>query len=168
VFAFHPRVDLRLERRRIRERLQRADVAMFVTLDDRGVHAGRPMLPLWLDNDPNIYFLTHESSRKVGQIAERPPVALTIITADCYFVVLGSASASRDPELIRRLWHPSYRAWFPAGKGDREATVLRVVVDRINYWEPPRSRTVRVFQAIKALVTRQVVDTPMNTIEGPV
>jgi general stress protein 26 len=141
---------------------------MVVTLDDRGRHSGRPMLPLWLDHDPHIYFLTHQSSRKVTEVTERPQVALTIISGDCYFVVIGSAQTSRDPELIRRLWRPSYRAWFPAGKDDRDATVLRVVVDRINYWDPPRSRIVRVFQAIKALATRQVVDTPMKTIDGPV
>ena len=84
------------------------------------------------------------------QIAERPQVVLTIVTADRYFVVLGCAHASRDPELIRRLWHPSYRAWFPAGKDDREATALCVVIDSVNYWEPPRSRFFRVFQAARA------------------
>jgi len=62
----------------------------------------------------------------------RPQVVLTILSADRYFVVLGSAYASRDPELIRRLWRPSYRAWFPAGKDDREATALRVVIDSVN------------------------------------
>src|SRR5262245_16323053 len=104
-------MDPILERNRIRELLQRADVAILVTTDYRGAHAGRPMLPLWLPNDPHIYFLTHQDSGKVTQIVERPQVVLTILSADRYFVVLGSADASRDPELIRRLWHPSYRAW---------------------------------------------------------
>jgi general stress protein 26 len=138
---------------------------MLITLDSGGAHAGRPMLPLWLQDDPHIYFLTHQNSRKVAQITERPQVALTLISADCYFVVLGSAYASRDPELIRRLWHPSYRAWFPAGKDDREATALRVVIDKVNYWEPPRSQVSRLFQAIKAVVTRRAVETPMKTID---
>jgi general stress protein 26 len=160
------RVDPILERNRIRQLLQRGDVAMLVTTDNRGTYAGRPMLPLWLHNDPHIYFLTHQDSRKVTQIAERPQVVLTILSADRYFVVLGSASASRDPELIRRLWHPSYRAWFPAGKDDREATALRVAIDRVNYWEPPRSRFLRLFQAIKAVVGRRAVETPMKTIDG--
>jgi hypothetical protein len=58
-------------------------------------------------------------------------------------------------ELIRHLWRPSYRAWFPAGKDDREATALRVVIDSVNYWEPPRSRVLRLFQAVKAIVGRR-------------
>jgi general stress protein 26 len=159
-------MDTVSERQRVRQLLQRGGVAMLLTLDNRGAHAGRPMLPLWLRNDPHMYFLTHQDSRKVTQIAERPQVVLTTISGHCYFVVFGSASASRDPELIKRLWHPSYRAWFPAGKDDREATALRVVIDKVNYWEPPRSRFVRVFQAVKAIVTRRAVDTPMKTVDG--
>jgi len=45
---------------------------MFVTLDDEGAHAGRPMLPLWLEDDPDIYFLTHQDSRKVAQWFSSP------------------------------------------------------------------------------------------------
>src|SRR5438128_118772 len=104
------------ERQRVRELIQRAAVAMLTTIDDHGAHAGRPMLPLFLKNDPHIYFLTHQSSRKLTQIAARPQVGVTLISAHCYFAAAGSAYASRDPELIRRLWRPTYRAWFPAGK----------------------------------------------------
>jgi len=155
-----------VERHRVRELLQRAGVAMLVTLDNSGAHDGRPMLPLWLPEEPNIYFLTHKDSRKVVQIGERPQVVLTVNSAGCYFVVLGCATASQDAALIRRLWHPSYRAWFPDGKDDREATVLRVVIQKVNYWEPPRSHFVRVFQAVKAIITRRAVETPMKTIDG--
>jgi general stress protein 26 len=110
--------------------------------------------------------LTHQDSRKVAQIAEHPLVVLTTMSANCCFVVLGSVYASQDTALIRRLWRPSYRAWFPAGKDDREATALRVVIDRVNYWEPPRSQVIRVFQAVKAIITRRAVETPRKTIDG--
>ena len=102
---------------------------MLLTFGSGGVHAGRPMLPLWLPDDPNIYFLTHRESRKVAQVNERPHVALTVINAGCYLVVLGLAYASQDPALIRRLWRPSYRAWFRKGSDDREATVLRMTAE---------------------------------------
>jgi general stress protein 26 len=154
-----------VQRRRVRDVLQRAGVAMLVSFDSDGAHSGRPMLPLWLEDDPHVYFLTRQNSRKVTQIRERPQVALTVISAGCYFIVVGCASASQDPVLIRRLWRPSYRAWFPEGKDDREATVLRMVIDRIHYWEPPRSRVRRLLQAVKAVATRRVVETPMKTID---
>ena len=105
------------ERHRVRDLLQQSEVAMLLTFGSGEAHAGRPMLPLWLPEDPNIYFLTHRESRKVAQVNERPHVAL--INAGCYLVVLGLAYASQDPALIRRLWRPSYRAWFPEGCSKR-------------------------------------------------
>jgi len=139
---------------------------MLVTLDGEGAQDGRPMLPLLLEGDPHIYFLTHQSSHKVAEIAAEPRVALTVVSNGRYFVVSGTADTSRDPALIRRLWHPSYRAWFPHGKGDSEATVLRVTVEKVNYWEPARGKVQRILEAIKAVVTRRPVETPMKTIEG--
>jgi general stress protein 26 len=158
--------DARTERQRVRALIERAGVTMLMNVDERGTHVGRPMLPLFVQSDPHIYFLTHQSSRKVTQLAIHPQVALSIISTNCFIVVAGSAELSRDPELIRRLWNPTYRAWFPDGKGDREATVIRVAVDRIDYWEPPSNRIVRLVQAVKALVTRRAVDTPMKTLDG--
>ena len=133
--------DAAAERQRVRALIERAGVAMLMNVDEQGTHIGRPMLPLFVQNDPHIYFLTHQSSRKVTQLAARPQVGLTIISANCYVVMAGSAHISRDPELIRRLWSPTYRAWFPEGKDDREATAIRVVVERIDYWEPPSSQS---------------------------
>jgi general stress protein 26 len=156
-----------VERLRVRALIERAGVAMLINIDEQGTHVGRPMLPLLLEHDdPHIYFLTHQSSRKIVQVAARPQVVLTIISADCYVVVAGSAYASRDPALIRRLWSPTYRAWFPGGADDREATALRVVVERVDYWDPPRSRLIRLMQAAKALVTRRAAETPMQTLDG--
>jgi general stress protein 26 len=158
--------NLDSERQRVRALIQRAGVAMLVTIDEQAAPVGRPMLPLWLDKDPCLYFLTHQTTRKVGHIAAHPHVGLTIVNAGCYFVLTGIAAASREPELIQRLWKPTYRAWFPDGANDREATVLRVAVDRVDYWEPPRSRLIRVAQAIKAVITRRAVGTPMKTVTG--
>ena len=156
------------ERQRVRALIERAGVAMLMNFDERNAHVGRPMLPLFIQDDPHIFFLTHQNSRKVLQLAARPQVGLTIISANCYLVITGSAAISRDPELIRRLWSPTYRAWFPAGKDDREATAIRVAVERIDYWEPPTSRIVRLLQAMKAVLTRQAVDTPRKTLDGSV
>src|SRR6185503_4005340 len=123
-------MDPAAERHRVRSLLQQSEVAMLMTFASGEAHAGRPMLPLWLPEDPNIYFLTHGKSRKVAQVNERPHVALTVVNARYYLVVLGLAYASQDPALIRSLWSPSYRAWFPKGSDDREATVLRIVINK--------------------------------------
>jgi general stress protein 26 len=157
--------DATAERQRVRVLIERASVAMLMNIDERGTHVGRPMLPLFIHDDPHIYFLTHQSTRKVMQLASRPQVGLTIINANCYVAIAGSAHMSRDPELIRRLWRPTYRAWFPQGKDDLEATAIRVAVERVDYWEPPSSQIVRLVQAVKAFLTRRAVDTPRKTLD---
>jgi general stress protein 26 len=154
------------ERQRLRALIARAGVAMLMNVDEKGTHVGRPMLPLLVQSDPHIYFLTHQSSRKVTQLAVRPQVGLSIISTNCFVVAAGSAQLSRDPELIGRLWSPTYRAWFPEGKDDREATVIRVAVERIDYWEPPSSRIARLVQAVKAVLTGRAVETPMKSLDG--
>jgi general stress protein 26 len=154
------------ERQRVRALIEGAGVAMLMNVDEQGVLVGRPMLPLLVRDDPHIYFLTHQSSRKVAQLAARPQVGLSIISSNCFLVVAGSTQVSRDPDLIGRLWSPTYRAWFPGGKDDREASVIRVAVERIDYWEPPSSRAVRLVQAAKTIVTRRAVETPMKTLDG--
>jgi general stress protein 26 len=159
-------METRAERQRVRGLIERAGVAMLINIDDRGTYSGRPMLPLFVQGDPHIYFLTHRSSGKVTQLVARPQVSLTIISANCYVVIAGSAEISRDRELIRRLWRSTYRAWFPEGKDDPEATAIRVVVERIDYWEPPSSQIARVVQAVKAVLTGRAVDTPKKTLDG--
>jgi general stress protein 26 len=154
------------ERHRLRRLIEQAGVATLMNLDADGAHAGRPMLPLLIEHDPHIYFLTHQSSRKVAQLQARPNVGLSIHSDGCFMVVVGAAATSQDAELIRRLWHPTYRAWFPDGATDAEAMVIAITVDRIDYWEPPRSYAVRAAQAVKAMLTRRSVDTPMKTIHG--
>jgi general stress protein 26 len=141
---------------------------MLMNIDEHDTHGGRPMLPLFVQDDPHIFFLTHQSSRKVMQLAARPQVGLAIISANCYLAITGSAHISRDPQLIQRLWSPTYRAWFPDGQADSEATAIRVAVERIDYWEPPTSRIVRLVQAVKAVVIGQAVDTPRKTLDGSV
>ena|SRR5436190_16737136 len=158
--------DPAADRQRVRTLIERAGVAMLMNVDEHGNHIGRPMLPLLVQNDPHIYFLTHHSSRKVTQLAARPQVGVSIISANCFIVVVGAAQASREPELIRRLWSPTYRAWFPDGKDDREATALRVVIERVDYWEPPSTRVVRLVQAVKALISGRGVDTPRKSLDG--
>ena len=61
--------DAGAERQRVRALIERAGVAMLMNVDEQGTHIGRPMLPLLVQNDPHIYFLTHQSSRKVTQLA---------------------------------------------------------------------------------------------------
>jgi hypothetical protein len=64
--------DAGAERQRVRALIERAGVAMLMSVDEKGTHIGRPMLPLFIQSDPHMYFLTHQNSRKVVQLAVHP------------------------------------------------------------------------------------------------
>jgi general stress protein 26 len=155
------------ERLEVREVIARSGVAMLMTLDGENRIVGRPMLPLLVDGDPYVYFLTHKSSARMAEIRNRPRVSVTITGSDSrYLVIAGTATASDDEATIARLWKPTCRAWFPGGADDREALVLRVDVERVDYWKAPRSRISRVVQAAWALVTRRPMETAKSTLPG--
>jgi general stress protein 26 len=155
-------------RQKVRAMIQKTGVGMLTTIDGDGQFVSRPMLALLLDDDPGVYFLTHTSSAKVGQIAAQSRVALTFIGPDSvYLSVVGRAGPLQDAALVAHLWNPTYRAWFPDGVGDPDVTVLRVAVDRADYWEAPTSRVVRLIEAVAAIVTHTPYETPKTTVEGP-
>ena len=150
----------------VRALIRSTGIGMLTTIDGEGLLVSRPMLALLLDDDARIHFLTHTSSAKVGHITAQPRVALTFIGADStYLAIAGQASASRDAALVARLWNPTYRAWFPDGVDDPDVTVLRVAVDRADYWEAPTSRDARLIEAVKAVVTHSPYETPRLTVK---
>jgi len=56
--------DAAAERQRVRALIEQAGVAMLMNVDERGTHIGRPMLPSFVQNDPHIYFLTHQCTHR--------------------------------------------------------------------------------------------------------
>jgi general stress protein 26 len=59
---------------------------------------------------------------------------------------------------MKTLWRPTYRAWFPAGPDDPDSAIVSVRIEVIDSWDVPTSRLVRVWCAVKALATGQVVE----------
>jgi hypothetical protein len=58
--------------------------------------------------------------------------------------VSGTAELTSDRERIRRLWKPECRTWFPLGAEDPDLALLRVRVDRAEYWDAPNGRVVHL------------------------
>jgi general stress protein 26 len=132
-------------------------VVMVTTQTGDGALRSRPMLVEKLQDDAALLFLTHRSSHKVLEITEHAQVNVAFIGAkgDRYVSVSGSGRITHDREQIRRLWNPTYRAWFPGGPDDPELGVLTVQIERVEYWDVPSSRLVRLWGVVRALATGQ-------------
>jgi general stress protein 26 len=135
-------------------------VAMVTTIADDGQLGSRPMLLERQETDGSLTFLTHLSSQKVHEVARdsRVNVAFVADKGDRYVSVSGVAEVTHDPARMHTLWKASYRAWFPGGPDDPDSAIFTVHIERIEYWDVPTSRLVRVWCAVKALATGQVVE----------
>jgi hypothetical protein len=43
------------------------------------------------------------------------------------------------PAKAKELWDPNYQTWFPAGPTDPHLALIRVRVERAEYWDAPFS-----------------------------
>jgi general stress protein 26 len=135
-------------------------VAMVTTIADDGRLVCRPMLLERLEPGGSLTFLTHLSSQKVHEVARDPRVNVSFVSdkGDHYVSVSGVGAATHDPARMHDLWNPTYRAWFPHGPDDPDCAILTIDIEQIEYWDVPTSRLVRLWCAVKALVTGQVVE----------
>ena len=134
-------------------------VAMVTSRADDDMLGSRPMLLERLE-DGTLTFLTHLSSQKVHEVARDPRVNVAFVSdkGDHYVSVSGTAAVVHDPARMHALWKMTYRAWFPGGPDDPDSAIFTVRIERIEYWDVPTSRLVRLWCAAKALATGQVVE----------
>lgn len=135
-------------------------VAIVTTIAVDGALRCRPMLLERLEPDATLVFLTHLSSQKTGEVRRDPRVNVAFQSdkGDRYVSISGTATATHDPARMQALWNPTYRAWFPSGANDPDSAIFTVRIDRVEYWDVPSSRLVRLWGVVKALTTGRVAE----------
>jgi len=94
-------------------------------------------------------------SAKARELKKDPQVSVTYVgeKADRCIAISGRARLERNAPKMRALWKPLYKAWFPQGLADPDLRLLRVTIERAEYWKTPSSALVRVWGSAKALLT---------------
>ena len=130
-------------------------VVMMTTVAIDDLFRSRPMLLECVEPDGSLTFLTHLSSQKVEELERDPRVNAAFVgdRGDRYVSASGAARVTRDGARIQELWNPTYRAWFPGGPEDPDIAVLTVDVQRVEYWDVPSSRLVRLWGVVRAFAT---------------
>ena len=124
-------------REKISELVKGIHICMMTTLAKDGRMSSRPMAVQDTPFDGTLWFLTRNTSEKVGEIAKEEQVTLTFAEPkdSKYIALKGVAQVSDDRAKIHELWNPMYKAWFPKGEDDPEIAVLKVEVSEADYWE---------------------------------
>jgi len=141
---------------KLREMIKDIDFCMLTTIDEQGDPHSRPMSSNG-DIDPNgdIWFFTGSSSHKVSEIENSPKVNVSFADPKNhrYVSVTGSAQLTRDAKKIEELWRPEFKMWFPKGKDDPEIALMRIRLEKAEYWDSPSSTIAYVLSFVSSVVT---------------
>ena len=146
---------------KLRELVKDIDFCMLTTVDENNDLHSRPMSVNGdIDPDGDLWFFTNASSHKVSEIARLPKVNVSFADpANQHYVsITGTAQLVRDREKIEELWKPEFKMWFPEGKDDPEIALLRVNLEKAEYWDSPSSTIAYVLSFVSSMVTGKEAD----------
>lgn len=146
---------------KLRELVKDIDFCMLTTVDKTGDLHSRPMSSNGdIDHNGDIWFFTSASSHKVSEIEKLPKVNVSFADPDNqhYISISGKAQLVRDQDKIEELWRPEFKMWFPEGKDDPDIALLRVSLEKAEYWDSPSSTVGFMLSFVSSLVTGKEAD----------
>ena len=132
------------------------DFGMLTTYDADGRLYSRPMAHNGdVEFDGDVWFFTYANSHKVHEIEVKPQVNVSFSEPkeQTYVSLAGRAELVRDKDKIKELWTPSLNAWFPDGVDTPEIALLKINVEKAEYWDSPSSPVAHAVGMVKSLVT---------------
>ena len=136
------------------ELIREIRVALLTTVDGKGGLHTRPVETLQADADGTLWFFPDASSPKADELHHDVRVSLGYADPanNVYAVISGSGSLVQDVQRAKQLWSIGQRAYYPEGPDDPRLAVLRVSMDRAEYWIAP-GRTSYLIAVAKAALT---------------
>jgi len=131
------------------QKISKVKACMFTWLNQDGKLLSQPMSNQQLDEDANLWFFVSRQGALAHDIEANPVVNVSFAEPADNLYVSASGRARRvdDEAKIRQLWNPLLLLWFPEGTGDAHLELIRVALDRAEYWDGGISRMVQLFEA---------------------
>lgn len=144
---------------KLRKLVKDIDIGMLTTVDNRdGTLRSRPMSTNGeVEFDGDVWFFTYAEAHKVEEIERQPQVNVSFSRPEKqeYVSLTGTAHLVTDRAKIEELWRPHLKAWFPDGADTPGIALLKVNVEKAEYWDAPANIVAHVFSLAKAAVTGQ-------------
>ncbi len=158
--------------RRVRELIRGCPVAFLTTAAD-GTLDTRPMAAHGIDNEGNAWFFTQRDSPKVQRIRDAQTVGLAWpnVLLQRWVTGTGAAEIVDDRARMTTLWRPSDRAWFPEGLESPDLALLKVALERVEYWAAEGTMFERTANVVRAFLVpggtpRAVAGAPSPWVHG--
>jgi general stress protein 26 len=132
------------------KRIESERVCMMATMDDDVIRS-RPMGPIARMDEGRIWFMTHRTSGKMGDLADDTPVTLTFQNSGGNWCVTisGSASVVDSRAKAKELWSAAYKQWFD-GPEDPDLVLIAFESVEADYWNGPNALVVAAKMAVAA------------------
>lgn len=150
---------------KLRDMVKDIDFCMLTTIDENGDLHSRPMSANGeIDPNGDLWFFTGITSHKVNEVREAPKVNVSFADPknQRYVSITGIAQLVQDRKKIEELWKPEFKMWFPGGKADPDVALLRITLEKGEYWDSPSSTVAYALSFVSSLVTGKQPDPGAN------
>lgn len=139
---------------KLKDLIKDIHIAMLTTAEPDGSLRSRPMATTGIKENNVLWFFTKVDSPKISEIERDGHVNVNYMDRDKerYISVSGTAATVRDKNKIDKLWTPVLKAWFE-GKDDPELGLIRVEVEKAEYWDAPSGKLTQSFEMARTALT---------------
>jgi len=140
---------------KLRDLMKDVRMCMFTTIDNDGSLRSRPMALQQAEFDGDLWFFTGKGTEKTGEVRRHSEVNVSFAQPDDnkYVSISGKGIMVDDRAKAKELWNPAYKAWFPKGLDDPDLTLLKVNVEKAEYWDSPGGVVTYLVGFVKAMAT---------------
>jgi general stress protein 26 len=150
---------------KLRDLVKAIDIAMLTTIDEDGSLHSRPMSCNGeIEPNGDLWFFTYASSPKVLEVEQQQQVNVSFADPhqQRYVSMSGSAQLVRERQKIAELWQPQLKAWFPKELDEPDLALLKVTVEKAEYWDAPSSFIAHTISLLKAVTTGETANVGEN------
>ncbi len=139
----------------LRDQIKDIKIAMLTTVDQDGTLRSRPMGTQDVEFDGDLWFFTADPSGKAEEVKHQQQVNVSYADPgkSSYVSVSGQAMLVHDKAKMEEYWNPIYKIWFHEGLETPDIALLRVTVEKAEYWEASGNKLVRLVNFVKAIAT---------------
>lgn len=157
--------DCNAQIEKLRELVKDIDYCMLTTTDEDGSLRSRPMSTNGeIEPNGDLWFFSYASTHKVMEIESHHQVNVSFAAPDKqrYVSMSGTAELVRDRNKIQQLWKPELQAWFPKGLDEPDIALIKVNVEKAEYWDSPSSWVAHTIGLVKAIATGEKASSGEN------
>lgn len=152
------------DRAHLVELMKDMPIAMLTTFGTEGPRSV-PMSRQEVEPDAELWFISARDTAHTRALAHDASVALTFSSRDAWVALTGTGHVVDDTAKLRELWNTFAEAWLPGGPEDPNAVLIRVDVDKAEYWDTPGGKIASLLSFAKVKLTGDTYDARHGTVE---